>query len=194
MKKINDSLIMIGSMVAMFLVPLSSVVAASSPCGSSSDCKGWNKLAEQHYDATSPYITIWEKNGERFICSEPGPSTCVSYGGNLELFKADAAAETIKRKQWHAEAEAKNAQMIEAAKKARRCNPICGQDLITEGWQKTAECTDGHQWRYIIEKNGEQKSCSGINAIDGLTEDPCQPYHGNKSEFKQCNAEIWKKN
>jgi hypothetical protein len=61
----------------------------------------------------------------------------------------------------------------------------CGHNLIKNGWVKVADCDDGHQWSYIIQKGAEQKICTGINAFAGPEEDPCKVFSGNIEKFKE---------
>ena len=90
-KAVVTSIILAWALMLPFLVS-SIILAAQSPCVlSTEDCKigkeGWQLIAVQHYDVVSSVTSIWEKNGQRVICIDPGPTTCGSYGGDLERFK-----------------------------------------------------------------------------------------------------------
>jgi hypothetical protein len=66
--------------------------------------------------------------------------------------------------------------------------PECGAVLLKNGWQKIAQCDDGHQWSYILQKAGAQKYCQGINALAGPEEDICQNFTGDIAAFRQLLA------
>lgn len=178
---------------AVFLLSTTGVNASPSPCGATVACPDWEKIATQQYDEASPLVTIWEHEGNRVICSEPGPAACAGYGGDLAQFKADAGAETAKRKEWREQSAARRAEAVAAARKARHCNPLCGEDLLADGWKEVARCHDGHSWRYVLEQGDQRVVCEGINARGGPTEGSCHPYKGDTSEFKPCTPLMWQR-
>jgi hypothetical protein len=78
-----------------------------------------------------------------------------------------------------------NASIAENFLKPECKEENCGYNLIKNGWIKIADCNDGHQWSYIIQKENEQKICVGINARSGPTESPCKVFTGNIEKFKE---------
>lgn len=62
---------------------------------------------------------------------------------------------------------------------------LTGAELKTKGWQEIARCP-GHSWEYLLEKDGQIKHCTGINARGGPKENPCTPFNGKIPQFKKC--------
>ncbi len=164
----------------------SQLFAAQSPCvrGSAEECnsgkEGWRQIAVQHYDKHSPIISIWERNSQRVICIDPGPPSCAAYGGDIERFKADAAKET-KARAHRAKIESDRQETIRAERKHQMKDH--GEELKKNGWREIARCDDGHEWAYVIEKKGERRFCTGINAFAGPTENPCRPFTKDLESF-----------
>jgi len=63
----------------------------------------------------------------------------------------------------------------------------CGCDLLKKGWREIASC-NGHQWTYVLEKDGQRRICDGINGFTGPLEMPCKRFTGDLEEFKQCKT------
>lgn len=179
---------------SLCFLPLS--FATQSPCGpqiSARNCnagrEGWRQIAIQHYDKESPVISIWEKNAQRVMCEDPGLASCVSYGGNLEQFKADAARETAARAKLVKDERDRQAAIDAEVKRQMKDH---GEELKKNGWRERARCDDGHEWSYVIEKAGQRRLCTGINARGGPSEDPCRPFTGDLNTFQRLADEAKK--
>jgi hypothetical protein len=62
----------------------------------------------------------------------------------------------------------------------------CGCNLIKKGWNEIARC-EGHNWRYVIEKEGNRLMCIGVDERGGQVEEECTNFTGDLDKFKACN-------
>jgi hypothetical protein len=182
-------------LLSFLLLMAPAMAQAESPCAyrqNAGDCMfnegGWKQIALQHYDEDSDYVTIWEKQGNYLICTEKADHSgrrCATYGGDVEAFRIDAERETAARAARAKEEESRQAAL--AAEKREKMKDH-GVELKKNGWNEIVRCDDGHDWSYVLEKDGRRNFCWGINAFAGPTEYPCNPFTGDLDKFKTVAA------
>lgn len=149
-------------------------------------------------------IVFWDKERKRALPVKAVMNKWILIGGELkkpEVLSAGLQLESASLKKAGAvevivpalgAKGQKHVALIELKGAEENCAHVqckgadCGCSLLKAGWKELARCP-GHNWVYVIEKDGRRKICKGINARGGLEESPCEEFAGDLQKFRACN-------
>ena len=59
----------------------------------------------------------------------------------------------------------------------------CGPEFVAKGWTRIAEC-GGHNWSYLLQKDGRVIICTGVSGRGGPIEFPCREFKDDVDEYR----------